>query len=123
MKKTKIIAALTAGVGVACAVPCSSVQKKNTVAMDRGEVRRTLASSLDAGVVGSNGEVILFYKSGGNIVIQQCGDYRQRLPRFGTPGRERREIHRALLQSMPFTFSSRLPPTGRVRRRIRTATR
>ena len=34
-----------------------------------------LASTLDAGVVGPNGEVILFYKSGGNIVIQQCGDY------------------------------------------------
>ncbi len=51
------------------------------------------------------------------------GDIRQRLPRFGTPDRERREIHRTLLQSMPFAFSARLPPTGRVRRRIRTATR
>src|SRR5882724_1455690 len=51
------------------------------------------------------------------------GDIRQRLPRFGTPDRERREIHRTLLQSMPFAFSAGLPPTGRVRRRIRTATR
>src|SRR5712691_11323011 len=36
------------------------------------------------------------------------GDIRQRLPRFGTPDRERREIHRTLLQSMPFAFSARL---------------
>src|SRR5260221_10092223 len=53
---------------------------------------------------------------------QTGGDICQRLPRSETPSRERREIHRALLQSMPFTFSSRLPPTRRVRRRIKTAT-
>jgi formylglycine-generating enzyme required for sulfatase activity len=75
MKRTRIISALTVGVGVVCATSCSSVQKKNTVAMDRNEVRRTLASTLDAGTVGPNGEVILFYKSGRNIVVQQCGDY------------------------------------------------
>src|SRR5438445_3241628 len=60
---------------------------------------------------------------GPRCLLPQGGGVVRRLPRFGTPDRERREIHRTLLQSMPFAFSARLPPTGRVRRRIRTATR
>ncbi len=35
---------------------------------------RKLAGDLDAGIVGPNGEVILFYKQGQNIVIKQCED-------------------------------------------------
>lgn len=73
--KIKFSTVLLIALAVSLAASCSSVQKKNTVAMDRNEVRRTLASTLDAGVVGPNGEVILFYKSGGKIVVQQCGDY------------------------------------------------
>jgi formylglycine-generating enzyme required for sulfatase activity len=75
MKKTSIVAALTAGVGIACAVSCSSVQKKNTVAT-RNEENRTLASTLDAGLVGPDGEVYLFFKNDNNeIVIKQCERY------------------------------------------------
>jgi len=47
------------------------------------------------------------------------GDLHQRISRLRTSGREPRGIHRKLLQSMPFTFSIRLPSTRRVRTTIR----
>ena len=33
------------------------------------------AGTLDAGIVGPDGEVILFYKDGGQIIIKECADY------------------------------------------------
>ncbi|MCE3009685.1 MAG: formylglycine-generating enzyme family protein [Proteobacteria bacterium] len=55
---------------------CTHVSPKteSSTAMKSTEVGRKLASDLDAGIVGPNGEVILFYKEANKIVIQQCED-------------------------------------------------
>ena len=54
----------------------TSTKKESTeqAYTDSGSVRK-LAGLMDAGIVGPNGEVILFYKNGNKIVIQRCEDY------------------------------------------------
>ncbi|MFN7454631.1 MAG: formylglycine-generating enzyme family protein, partial [Pseudobdellovibrionaceae bacterium] len=56
---------------------CSHTSTKNE-SVSRAQsnsAERKLAGLMDAGIVGPNGEVILFYKSANKIVIQQCEDY------------------------------------------------
>ncbi len=57
---------------------CTHVSPKtegaDSSAMTTNPTARKLAGDLDAGIVGPNGEVILFYKNGNQIVIQQCED-------------------------------------------------
>ncbi len=47
----------------------------NTTNVNDSGAARKLAGLMDAGVVGPNGEVILFYKNGNKIIIQRCEDY------------------------------------------------
>lgn len=75
MKNLRYAVGFAALISMVGAVSCSTVQQKNSVALSKKDAMRTIASALDAGIVGPNGEVILFYKNGENIVIQQCGDY------------------------------------------------
>ncbi len=52
----------------------TSVKKENTDQAyngDSGPARR-VAGLMDAGIVGPEGEVLLFYKNGNNVVVQQC---------------------------------------------------
>jgi len=54
---------------------------------------------------------------------QTGGDIRQRLPRSETPSRERREFIEHYYNRCRLHSALGLPPTRRVRRRIKTATR
>jgi len=57
---------------------CTHISTKSngsgSSAMTTSKAGRKMAGALDAGIVGPNGEVILFYKNGNNIIIQQCED-------------------------------------------------
>ncbi|MCM0604475.1 MAG: SUMF1/EgtB/PvdO family nonheme iron enzyme [Xanthomonadaceae bacterium] len=70
-----VIAAIIAICG-AEAKTTKPVAKKAKVKITKytKKAARKIANYLDVGIVGPNGEVILFYKDGGNIVIQACED-------------------------------------------------
>lgn len=69
-----VLGALSTAVWIGCThnSPKSEVAESNP--STASQASRKIAGDLDAGIVGPNGEVILFYKNGTNIVVQQCED-------------------------------------------------
>ena len=72
----KIVSLIAAGVSMIAGLGCSHTGNNTGASATRGGAwSKHLAGQLDGGLVVPNGEVILFYKSGDKIVIQQCDDY------------------------------------------------
>jgi len=76
MKKSLLVSAgvFAAQALLGCSHNSTKTDNADQAHTDSGAVR-TLAGQLDAGIVGPNGEVILFFKTGNKIVIQRCEDY------------------------------------------------
>ena len=79
MKKQRVLAATAVLIGAMGLGSCSTAPKSESavspVALTHESVMRKVASVYDAGIIGPNGEVIIFYKKGANVVVQQCQDY------------------------------------------------
>ncbi len=79
MEKIRVFATLAVLVGMVGLGSCSTAPKSESpaspVALSQKEVMRKVASVYDAGIIGPNGEVIIFYKSADKVVVQQCQDY------------------------------------------------